>query len=81
MTTIHCGECKYRDEQGECTNDKFYEEGTRPDGKEHQPDHLVYSYHEGGGFWVGEKFGCVHAEREMSTNESGFYDLGKGRLG
>ena len=25
-------------------------------------DHLVYDYYEGGDFWVGENFGCVHHE-------------------
>jgi hypothetical protein len=24
---------------------------------------LIYDYHEDGGFWVGEKFGCVHHVR------------------
>ena len=21
---------------------------------------LIYDYNEGGGFWVGERFGCIH---------------------
>jgi len=25
-----------------------------------QPDALVYSYNEGGAFWTGPEFGCVH---------------------
>lgn len=32
-------------------------------GEEHTPkdaDALVYDYHEGGGFWTGPEFGCVH---------------------
>lgn len=27
---------------------------------EHGSDMLVYSYAEGGGFWTGPNFGCVH---------------------
>ncbi len=27
-----------------------------------EPDTLVYSYTEGGSFWVGPDFGCVHHE-------------------
>ncbi len=33
----------------ECFGDSSYE-----------PDVLVYSYHEGGSFWTGPDFGCVH---------------------
>ena len=30
----------------------------------HEIDSLVYSYNEGGSFWAGPEFGCVHhAER------------------
>ena len=29
---------------------------------EHAPDTLVYSYFEGGYFWTGPDFGCIHWE-------------------
>lgn len=55
----YCKDCKWRDKNGECTNtDKLHEDdrGARSDDK----DHLIYSYYESGGFWVGPEFGCIH---------------------
>jgi hypothetical protein len=46
-----CGTCKFRNERGMCKSEKL---------EELIKDLLIYSYSEGGGFWVGEKFGCVH---------------------
>lgn len=58
---VRCGQCKWRNSDGYCTCPKLYESGMPPDGEpEMAPDHLVYSYYEGGGFWVGKNFGCVH---------------------
>lgn len=60
---VRCGRCKWRNQKGECTCPKLYESGMPPDGEaEKAIDHLVYSYYEGGGFWVGENFGCVHGK-------------------
>lgn len=44
-----------------CESDKLYE-----DGDNDQPeDALMYPYFEGGSFYPGPKFGCVHwAEKE-----------------
>lgn len=39
---------------GWCQNTKLREYGP------FEPDALVYSYEEGGGFWTGPMFGCVH---------------------
>lgn len=55
-----CGTCKYRDDTGHCTSQKLDEDTGQNDDK--RTDMLVYDYSEGGGFWVGEKFGCVHYE-------------------
>ena len=53
-----CGTCKHRDADGHCQNDKLAENWWHEeDGK---ADMLIYDYIEGGGFWVGELFGCVH---------------------
>ena len=40
---------------GYCHSEKIME-----DENEFEPDTLVYDYNEGGGFWTGPKFGCVH---------------------
>jgi hypothetical protein len=52
-----CETCKFRDEDFYCTNEKLSENyGLKND------DMLVYDFIEGGEFWVGAKFGCVHHE-------------------
>lgn len=50
-----CETCKYRDKAGYCTNEKLADES----GVDNQ-DMLIYNANEGGDFWVGPKFGCVH---------------------
>jgi hypothetical protein len=46
-----------------CRCPKIYEETCGPDGAdEYAADHCVYSYSEGGSFWTGDNFGCVHHE-------------------
>jgi len=60
---VRCGRCRWRDVEGNCTCPKLYENGMPPEGEiENGTDHLVYSYYDGGSFWVGENFGCVHGE-------------------
>ena len=56
----YCETCKYRDERGRCTNKKLDDDFFYSD--EEAIDMLLYGYMEGGGFWVGKKFGCVHYE-------------------
>ena len=34
---------------------------------EYKPDMLIYDYNEGGLFWVGPKFGCVHHEEKETS--------------
>jgi hypothetical protein len=52
---LRCGTCSsYSD--GQCTNPKLRE----PRGKTRAEDELVYSYDEGGVFYVGPNFGCIH---------------------
>ena len=59
-----CKTCKYRDEEGVCTSVKITELYTWDSSvtDEQKKDMLIYSYEEGGYFWVGEEFGCVHHE-------------------
>jgi hypothetical protein len=53
-----CETCKFRDNDGRCTNEKLAESWSQ--SIEEKQDMLIYDYSEGGGFWVGPKFGCVH---------------------
>ena len=42
---------------GECQSGNLLEDG----GPEnYRPNNLVYSYSEGGSFWTGPEFGCIH---------------------
>lgn len=61
MVTIGtCVQCIFR-YHGYCTNDdKIHEDDWRQLSEEEKKDHLIYSYYEGGGFVVGENFGCIH---------------------
>lgn len=62
-----CGTCTNRDSRGYCQSDRLYED----DGQyspEAEVDALVYSYNEGGGFWVGPNFGCVHWAGKEATS-------------
>ena len=63
-----CKDCRFRDEDGICNNPKItdtqrwhvdYDEDEN-EHKEKIKDMLLYSYDEGGSFFVGEEFGCVH---------------------
>lgn len=74
----YCETCKHRGEGGYCTSEKLSEDygGTDEESK----DMLLYSHVEGGGFWVGEKFGCVHHEsisesewKKDPPTEPGYY--------
>jgi hypothetical protein len=53
----HCSACKHRNGEGYCESLKLREGDA---SRFNEEDELVYSYNEGGGFWVGELFGCVH---------------------
>lgn len=55
---MYCKDCKHRDNRGHCRSDKLDEDYWYDD--EYKKDMLIYSYTEGGRFWVGEYFGCVH---------------------
>jgi hypothetical protein len=57
MITIgRCWTCQYRNHKGYCTNPKLAED----EGQTETADMLIYSFSEGGGFFVGPNFGCVH---------------------
>jgi len=62
ITIGRCKECRWRDEDGECINYKLHEDDDcdRVTPRVAVQDHLIYTYYEGGGFWVGPEFGCVH---------------------
>lgn len=53
---------KYKSHQpiAECTCPKIHEGRWPKEGE--KCDHLIYSYDEGGRFFTGEDFGCVHHE-------------------
>jgi hypothetical protein len=53
-----CGTCAFRNAAGRCTSTKLAEDFGQTDDE--KSDMLIYDYSEGGGFWVGERFGCVH---------------------
>lgn len=63
----YCETCKYRNEDGWCEHPKLREE--RYGNLETEDDELVYSYYEGGWFWVGPKFGCVHHTMAIDATE------------
>lgn len=57
-----CGTCHHRDRAGYCQSNKLIEkldQSCLPDINE-RADMLIYDYYEGGEFWVGERFGCIH---------------------
>lgn len=63
-----CGTCTNRDSDGYCQSDRLSEDyGQYRRTPEAKADALVYSYHEGGGFWVGPNFGCVHWASKGAT--------------
>ncbi len=59
-----CKTCKWRQEKPPthvCTSPKIGERGQFHNADpEDMQDVLIYSYDEGGFFWVGPDFGCVH---------------------
>ena len=57
MTLKKCETCKFRDKEGRCSSPKLGEDIGQSDKQ--KIDMLIYEYSEGGGFWVGPKFGCV----------------------
>lgn len=61
----YCNTCRFRDAENYCTNSKLAEE-IGQSGQE-RTDMLIYDYSEGGGFTVGDKFGCVHHEMKQGT--------------
>ena len=52
----NCKDCAYRSLGGLCENPNI----TENCGEEPSDAMLVYSYREGGSFYVGPNFGCVH---------------------
>lgn len=63
----YCKDCKFREAQPSplkankhlCTCPKLTSDSY--DSKEYyKDDALIYEYDEGGGFYVGDRFGCVH---------------------
>ncbi len=55
-----CKTCANRDEHGYCRSPKLAERLNQRDEDKESADMMLYDYYEGGGFWVGPEFGCVH---------------------
>lgn len=61
----HCKDCKFRDKEESmsgkhlCVCPKFTSD-RHGDSQYGADDSMIYSYDEGGGFYVGEYFGCIH---------------------
>lgn len=56
-----CKTCKFRQKHYGCficSCDKISEDYSQSDSK--SKDMLIHSYNEGGSFFVGEDFGCIH---------------------
>ena len=64
-----CKDCKFRSKKGTCVSLKIRDDVPWYDDDEnHQEkikDMLLYSYDEGGSFFVGEEFGCVHWDEKI----------------
>jgi hypothetical protein len=67
-----CSRCYWRNREKFCTNEKINDYGgISPIAI----DELRYSYHEGGGFEVGDNFGCVHFKDDIKDeNEKARYE-------
>ncbi len=50
---------------GLCQSEKLTEDG----GQSYGADMLVYEYSEGGEFWTGPDFGCVHHQAAAANDE------------
>lgn len=61
ITMERCGTCSHRNSEGHCKNPNLAEVYDNYDHS-NQNNMLIYPYQEGGHFWVGENFGCVHHE-------------------
>jgi hypothetical protein len=61
-----CKDCKHRNKDGYCWNEGL-QQGTYFMDSPAAHDLLIYTYDEGGGFWVGPDFGCVHWEDKDPT--------------
>ena len=68
-----CETCLYRDERGNCTCPKLEERWSHQKDDPVLHDMLLYSYCEGGSFWVGPHFGCVHHQPKPGIK--GFHDI------
>ena len=55
---MYCKDCKFN-KSGRCENEKIDEDY----GQDDRSDMLIYDYSEGGGFSVGDMFGCIHFKR------------------
>ena len=66
-----CDTCEHWEKSwsaGYCNSDKVRDKRRTEDIEDSAPDELVYSYSEGGSFWTGPKFGCVHHKIFIDVN-------------
>jgi hypothetical protein len=61
---MYCKDCQHRD-RDICTDEHFMQGSKRLDEENNS---LVYSYDEGGNFYVGDYFGCVYFKPMTETN-------------
>lgn len=62
----------YHDNMGLCSSNKlndndYYDREFRIANKE---DMLIYQWHEGGNFYTGSEFGCVHHKEEAKNEQA-----------
>ena len=60
----YCKDCSHRNSEGLCCCPKLQEDMGQAGAE--RSDMLIYSYDEGGAFWVGPYFGCVHCAMDGS---------------
>ena len=67
-----CKDCSWRGQNGYysrpgyCCNTEKIREDFHEKKDEEGDDRLLYDYDEGGGFWVGPNFGCVHWTKKQT---------------
>lgn len=79
-----CKTCKYwsqdredefelsGDDIGKCTNNKISENDSNDNDfrEANKLDMLIYKYYEGGTFYTGSEFGCVHHKEEAKNEQA-----------
>ena len=72
-----CKTCKHWDKETHARSPVEKTGGTCSSGRimecsdlgAHEPDTITYSYDEGGWFWAGPEFGCVHHKEASHVDQ------------